>query len=71
MIGGGKMRLAAAQSPSGLAERPERLRAAHLVDELPVDIEQVFAILAGTDDMRIPQLVVKRAAHGGLTVSAS
>jgi hypothetical protein len=40
----------------------ERLRRGHLVEQVQIDIEQGLAIILG-DGMRIPDLVIERAAH--------
>jgi hypothetical protein len=47
----------------GLLDALEGLRAGHLVDEVPVDVEQGRAVVLGTDDVLVPDLVVERAAH--------
>ena len=42
----------------------EGLRARHLVDQMPVDVEQGRAVVFGVDDVFVPDLVVQRAEHG-------
>jgi hypothetical protein len=40
------------------------LGAGHLVDQVPVDVQHGRAVFLGVDDVLVPDLVVKRAAHG-------
>jgi hypothetical protein len=57
MIGIDAPRLAPGQSQAF-----ERLRRGHFVDDVTVDVDQRRAIVALFDQMRIPELVVKRFA---------
>ena len=46
------------------AQALERLRARHLMDEMPVDVEQAGAVRLLVDHMVVPDLVVEGAGLG-------
>ncbi len=46
-----------------LVQALERLRAGHFMDQVAVDVQQRRAVVLGVDDVLVPDLVVKRAAH--------
>ncbi len=49
---------------SGHAQPLEGLGARHLVDQVPIDVEQRRAVRLGLDDVVVPDLVVERARRG-------
>ena len=61
VIGGGDDRLDAPRLAAGHPQAFVRLRARHLVDEMPIDVEQRRAVVLLADDVAVPQLVVERA----------
>jgi hypothetical protein len=61
---GGERQVGPAQRSTGQAQPVEGLRARHLVDEVEVDVQQVGLALRPTDDVRVPDLLGERAAHG-------
>ena len=54
-------------APAGLAQALERLRARHLVDKVPVDIEHARLARLLVDEMALPDFIVQRSwcACGG------
>src|SRR5690606_24225313 len=65
MVGDGEGRLRAADLAAGHAQPLERLRARHLVNEMPADIEQTGAGVLLGDQVALPDLVEQgaRLAH--------
>ena len=59
VIGDRQREVGAANAAPAGAQRFERLRAGHLVDEVAVDEQQRGTILARLDDMRVPDLFIK------------
>src|SRR5690606_11078353 len=51
---------------AGDAEALERLRARHLMDEVPVDVDEAGPVLLRLDDVTVPDLVEKRSCPSHL-----
>ena len=45
-------------------ETLERLRRRHLVQQVPIDVEQARSVLTLGDDVRVPDFVVERSTGG-------
>jgi len=66
MVNNGQRLFRRAHLAIGHPQAFKRLRARHLVHEMPVNIKQAGAIRLGIDDMVVPDLVIKRARSGGI-----
>src|SRR5690606_18960567 len=56
----GERQIRPAHAAPGVPQPLEGLRARHLVDEVPVDIDEAGAVLAALDDVGVPDLLVER-----------
>ena len=66
VIGNGEGRIRATDFPSGCTQPFKGLRARHLVDEMPVDIDEARAVGRLMDQVFVPDLVVECfSSHGG------
>ena len=65
VVGDRQGQLGPADPASGHAQALERLRAGHFVHEMAIDIEEAGAVRTPLDDMRVPDLFVKRSGAAG------
>ena len=61
VVGHRQARQRTPQRAARLVEGDERLRGAHLVEQVPVDVEERRSVAVVDDDMALPQLVVEGA----------
>ena len=61
VVGDGERQVGPAHLTPGQPQPFERLRRGHLVDEMPVDIDEARPVLAARNDMRVPDLLVQGA----------
>ena len=61
VIGDSERQVGTAHLTAGGPQTFERLRGGHLVDQMPIDVDQARAVLAPRNDVRVPDLLVQGA----------
>jgi hypothetical protein len=61
VVGDGKSQVGTTNLSSGDAESFERLRRRNFMDQVPIDVDQARAIIAPSDHVRVPDLLIKSA----------
>ena len=70
VIGDRQRRLGTTNAASGGAQAFESLRAGHLMNQMPVDIEDACSVVLHVDQMALPNLIEKRLGHSFLSDEA-